>query len=153
MSVHKYRHAEYTSQSRHHFQNSISKFGGSAARDDYFAPNYGQKSPELGGTAAGAYSGYFDQETGSDRHDFRCASRRPNENDRYKSRSKHAFRHYKDDSPEDSSRNRYRIIEYQHKESRNSRCESPSRHRKSSHVHKSSCETNNYHQRPSHMPL
>ena len=54
-------------------------------------PNYGQKSPELGGTAAGAYSGYFDQETGSERHDFRCAQRKPNEIDQCKSRSKHAF--------------------------------------------------------------
>ena len=90
MSFNKHRHAKYTSKSRHYFQNSISKFGGSAARDDYFAPNYGQKSPELCGTAAGAYSGYFDQETGSERHDFRYVSRRPNETDLYKSISKHA---------------------------------------------------------------
>ena len=138
-------------QSRHYFQNSISKFGGSAARDDYFAPNYGQKSPELGGSAVGAYSGYSDEETELEREDFRCASRRPNETDRHKSRSEHAFHHYKDDSPEESSR--YRIIQYQHKESRNSsRCESLSRHRESSHVYKSSCKTTNYHQRPSHMP-
>ena len=151
MSVHKYRHAEYTSKSRHHFHNSISKIGGSAARDAYFEHKYRQKSPELGGSAAGAYSGYSDQETESEREDFRCASRRPNETDRHKFRSEHAFHHYKDDSPEESSR--YRMIQYQHKESRNSsRCESLSRHRESSHVYKSSCKTTNYHQRPSHMP-
>ena len=117
MSFNKHRHAEYTSKSRHYFQNSISKFGRSAARDDYFAPDYGQKSPELGGTAAGAYSGYSDQEIGSERDDFRCASRRPNEIDRYKSRSKHAFHHYKDGSTEESSGYRIIIIQYQHKES------------------------------------
>ena len=153
MSFNKHRHAEYTSQSRYHFQNSISKFGRSAARDDYFAPNYGQNSPELGGTAAGAYSGYFDQETGSERHDFRCARRRPNETDRYESRSKHAFHHYKDDSHEESSR--YRIIQYQHKESRNSsRCESPSRHRESGHVHmphrRNTCRNDTHYYRSSH---
>ena len=70
MSVHKYRHAEYTSQSRHHFHNSISKIGGSAARDAYFEPKYRQKSPELGGPAAGAYSRYFDHEHESEIEDY-----------------------------------------------------------------------------------
>ena len=70
MSFNKHRHAQPTSKSRHYFQNSISKFGGSAARDDYFAPNYGQKSPELGGSAAGAYSGYFDHEHESEIEDY-----------------------------------------------------------------------------------
>ena len=70
MSVHKYRHAEYTSQSRHHFHSSISKIGSSAARDAYFEPKYRQKSPELGGPAAGAYSGYFDHEHESEIEDY-----------------------------------------------------------------------------------
>ena len=70
MSFNKHRHAQHTSESRHYFQNSISKFGGSAARDDYFAPNYGQKSPELRGTAAGAYSGSFDDEHESEIEDY-----------------------------------------------------------------------------------
>ena len=71
MSFNKHRHAKYTSQSRHYFQNSISKIGGFAARDDYFAPNYGQKSPELGSTPAGAYSGYSEQEMESEIDGFR----------------------------------------------------------------------------------
>ena len=66
MSAHKYRHAEYTSQSRHHFHSCISKIGGSAARDVHFEHKYRQKSPESGGTTAWAYSVYFDDEHKSD---------------------------------------------------------------------------------------
>ena len=71
MSVHKYRHAEYTNQSRHHCHSSISKIGGSAARDASFEPKYRQKSPEFGGSTAGAYFGYSEQETESEIDDFR----------------------------------------------------------------------------------
>ena len=70
MSFNKHRHGEYTSNSRHHFQNNISKIGGSAARDAYFVPKYRQKSPEPGGSAAGAYSSYFDNEHESEIEDY-----------------------------------------------------------------------------------
>ena len=100
MSFNKYRHAEYTSQSRHHFHNSISKIGGSAARDAYFEPKYRQKSPEFGGSAAGAYSGYSEQETESEIDNFR----RNYDKELYNSRSKHDYHHYKEYSPERSSR-------------------------------------------------
>ena len=99
MSFNKHRHAQYTSKSRHYFQNSISRFGGSAARDDYFAPNYGQKSPELGGSAAGAYSAYSDQEdTESEREELRCVRSQLGkyDKDRYKSRSFHDSQNYRE---------------------------------------------------------
>ena len=106
MSFNKHRHGEYTSKSKHHFQNSISKIGGSAARDAYFAPKHRQKSPEFGCSAAGAYSGYSEQETESEIDDFRsvrCHERNYDE-ELYNSRSKHDYHHYKECSPERSSR-------------------------------------------------
>ena len=86
MSFNKHRHAEYTSQSRHHFQNSISKFGGSAVRDDYFA--------------------YSEQETESEIDDFRSVRchERNYDKELYNSRSKHDYHHYKEYSPKRSSR-------------------------------------------------
>ena len=106
MSFNKHRHGEYTSKSRHHFQNSISKIGGSAARDAYFAPKHRQKSPEFGGSAAGAYSGYSEQETESEIDDFRSVrcDERNYDKELYNSRSKHDYHHYKEYSPERSSR-------------------------------------------------
>ena len=70
MSFNKHRHAKYISQSRHHFQNSFSKIGGSAAGDACFVPKYRQKSPEPGGSTAGAYSDYFDHEHESEIEDY-----------------------------------------------------------------------------------
>ena len=49
MSFNKHRHAQHTSESRHHFHSSISK---------------------IGGPAAGAYSGYFDHEHESEIEDY-----------------------------------------------------------------------------------
>ena len=106
MSFNKHRHGEYTSKSKHHFQNSISKIGGSAARDAYFAPKHRQKSPEFGGSAAGAYFGYSEQETESEIDDFRSVRchERNYDKELYNSRSKHDYHHYKEYSPERSSR-------------------------------------------------
>ena len=104
MSFNKHRHVEYTSKSRHHFQNSISKIGGSAARDAYFAPKHRQKSPEFDGSAAGAYSGYSEQETESEIDDFRSVRchERNYDKELYNHRSKHDYHHYKEYSPERS---------------------------------------------------
>ena len=107
MSFNKHRHVEYTSKSRHHFQNSISKIGGPAARDAYFAPIHRQKSPEFGGSAAGACSGYSEQETELEIDDLRSVRchERNYDKELYNSRSKHDYHHhYKEYSPERSSR-------------------------------------------------
>ena len=106
MSFNKHRHGEYTSKSRHHFHNSISKIGGSAAGDAYFAPKHRQKSPEFGGSAAGAYFGYSEQETESEIDDFRSVRchERKYDKELYNSRSKHDYHHYKECLPERSSR-------------------------------------------------
>ena len=106
MSFNKHRHGKYTSKSRHHFQNSISKIGGSAARDAYFAPKHRQKSPEFSSSAAGAYSGNSEQETESKIDDFRSVRchERNYDKELYNSRSKHDYHHYKEYSPERSSR-------------------------------------------------